>query len=70
MAKGKGRDFGSMLHEDHSAPANLPQRVIHEEVGCSVYDKDWYLDDTMRGIDDNQRYNDRVVDRAPSKEMY
>jgi hypothetical protein len=47
----RGGDFGSMLHEDHSAPANLPQGVIQHECGMAVRDKDYYYDDTMRSLD-------------------
>lgn len=56
--------FDDMLHEDHNEPANLPKQVIDKEVGCSIYEKDYYYDDGMRGIDDYARENVRKVNKG------
>lgn len=52
------RDAG-MIHEDHSAVANLPQHVVQ-----SYYPRDngWLpedLDDTIRGVDAQKGYDNR-----------
>lgn len=41
-----------MLHEDHRAPANLPQHVVHKYYPHGHYGHGMYLDDTIEGIDD------------------
>lgn len=40
-----------MIHEDHSAVANLPQQVIMKPFGKSYNDLDGRLDDGISGID-------------------
>ena len=42
---------GSMLNEDHSAVANLPQEVKYHAWPKGASYADWDLDDTIRGID-------------------
>jgi len=67
-----GLDSGymGMLSEDHSAPANLPQGVVHEYYPKSEYMDSHYLDDTIKGIDDNNRDNIERVDSHQSDSMY
>lgn len=43
---------GMMIHEDHSAVANLPQQVIQRTYPKAGHMAAPYLDDTMRGVDD------------------
>jgi len=67
-----GMDDGymGMISEDHSAPANLPQHVVHK-----YYPKDdmcdtHYLDDTLRGIDENIDDSVRKIESHQSDSMY
>lgn len=57
------------LHADKSAPANLPQGVVHHDVAGSVYEKPVELDDTIRGIDDSAHEYERKVDASMRKSM-
>ncbi len=43
---------GGMVREDHVAMSNLPRQAIHCEYPQSYYYGTPYLDDTIRGIDD------------------
>lgn len=65
-------DYGymNMISEDHSAPANLPQEVIHKFYPKCEYVDSYYLDDTRRGIDDNIDDSVRKVERNQSDSMY
>lgn len=52
------RRDASMIHEDHSAPANLPQQVM-----IKYWENDYgylpeVIDDTLRGIDKQIRGDD------------
>ena len=49
---GMDSHFYGMLSEDHSAPANLPQHVVHTYYPKCDYMGDYELDDTIRGLDD------------------
>ena len=52
-----------MIREDRSAPANLPQEVVHKNYPKGSYGLRGNLDDTIRGVD-NQLYEDeRQMDR-------
>lgn len=62
--------FMGMISEDHSAPANLPQRVVHSYYPKEEVIDSYYLDDTIRGIDDNIDDSVRKIDRYPSDSMY
>lgn len=48
------RQDGSMLSEDHSAIANMPQNVIMREYPKEMY-ASYELDDTIKGIDHQMR---------------
>ena len=67
-----GLDSGymGMLSEDQSAPANLPQNVVHEYYPKCEYMDSHYLDDTIRGIDDNNSDNISRVESHQSDSMY
>lgn len=58
-----GMDSGymGMISEDKSAPANLPQEVVHTYYPKCDYLDTHYLDDSIRGIDDT---NDDNIDKA------
>ena len=67
-----GMDSGymGMISEDHYAPSNLPQEVKHEYYAKLDYADNYYLDDTIRGIDDNIDDSIRKVERNQSDSMY
>jgi len=72
MARRESLDDGfmGMISEDHSAPANLPQGVVHKYYPkCSYLDMH-ELDDTIRGIDDTIDDSVRRTDRHQSDSMY
>ena len=50
-----GMDSGymGMISEDHNAPSNLPQEVKHQYYPKPDYVDNYYLDDTIKGVDDN-----------------
>ena len=48
---------GNMVHEDHMAMANLPEKPIMRYYPKFEYGLDGYLDDTIGGID-RQMYDD------------
>lgn len=50
-AEAKVMRDGDMIHEDHSAFANLPQQVIMKEYKKPDYTDFDQIDDTIRGID-------------------
>lgn len=62
--------YMGMISEDQKAPANLPQEVVHEYYPKCDYMDSHYLDDTIRGIDDNNRDNIDRIDRHQSDSMY
>ena len=69
----KGRmDSGymGMISEDHSAPANLPQEVKHEYYPKRNYVDNYYLDDTIRGVDENNNNSVRKVENNQSDSIY
>lgn len=43
---------GGMVREDHNAMANLPRQAIHTEYPQAGYYTTPYIDDSIRGIDD------------------
>ena len=62
--------FMGMISEDRNAPANLPQGVVHKYYPkCDYMDK-YGLDDTIRGVDDTNRDNIKMVDSHQSDSMY
>lgn len=48
---------GSMIHEDRSAVANLPQQVIMKEYPKAYGYMPEVLDDTIRGVDAQMGYD-------------
>lgn len=62
---------GRMLHEDHSAIANLPQNVKYVEY--PKYGEGYLpenLDDTARGIEDQVAADDRMMMKHLKPEKY
>lgn len=62
--------YMGMLSEDHSAPANLPQHVVHEYYEKCDYLDMHELDDTARGIDDDIDNSIERIERHPSDSKY
>ena len=62
--------YMGMISEDHSAPANLPQEVKHEYYPKRGYVDNYYLDDTIKGIDDNSDNSVKKVESHQSDSMY
>lgn len=60
----KGRPFEDILHEDRQAPANLPQKIVHEEVSAMVFRKPYEYDGSMAGIDECLYDAQSKVDRS------
>lgn len=67
---GMASGYMGMISEDKSAPANLPQEVKHEYYPKRDYVNNYYLDDTMKGIDDNSDNSVRKVESHQSDSMY
>ena len=62
--------YMGMLSEDHSAPANLPQQVVHKYYPKCDYVDGYYLDDTIKGIDKNIDDSIEKVESYQSDSMY
>lgn len=62
--------FMGMIGEDHSAPANLPQEVVHKYYPKCEYMDRYELDDTIEGIDENNDDSVREIEKRHSKSMY
>ena len=62
--------YMDMLHEDHSAPANLPQEVVNKYYPPCDYVDNYYLDDTSKGIEDNIDDSVRKIEGHQSDSMY
>lgn len=62
--------FMGMISEDHSAPANLPQHVVHKFYPKENYIDMHELDDTIRGVDGQVDDSVRKIEEHPSKGMY
>lgn len=58
------------IHEDPYAPANLPQRAEIRSYPSWRYLDHEYLDDSMRGIDDVNHADRRLMERRLSGEHY
>lgn len=63
------RDAG-MIHEDHSACANLPQQVIQKEWPRTTYFNHSELNDTISGIDRQMDTDTNGASRHRSKSKY
>jgi len=61
---------GAMLSEDHSAIANMPQEVKYHAWASERPYMDSHLDDTISGIDHQQREDMSVAKRHKAKSMY
>ena len=70
--RGRGMDSGffGMISEDHNAPANLPQHVIHKMYPKTDFSGRYELDDTIRGLDDVRRDDIRNMEAHPSDSKY
>lgn len=62
--------YMGMISEDHTAPSNLPQNVVHNYYPKSNYVDNYYLDDTIKGIDDNSDDTIKKVESHQSDSMY
>lgn len=62
--------FEGMLSEDHSAPANLPQEVVHKYYKKCSYMDGYGLDDTIRGLDDTRNDDIRKIEKYHSDVKY
>lgn len=62
--------FEGMLSEDHSAPANLPQHVVHKYYKKCSYMDAYELDDTIRGLDDTREDDIRKIEKYHSDVKY
>ena len=58
--------YYGMISEDHSAPANLPQEVVHKYYPKCEYFKSHDLDDTINQIDDTRTDSIRQMERYES----
>lgn len=62
--------FEGMLSEDHKAPANLPQKVVHKYYKKNAFMEAYELDDTIRGIDDCRDMSVAKIERYHSDVKY
>lgn len=62
--------YMGMISEDRSAPANLPQHVVHKYYPKEGYMDRYELDDTIEGVDDQIKDSVRHLEKNPSKSMY
>ena len=61
----------SQIREDYSAPANLPQEVIHEFYPRTEYGiEDSYLNDSLYGVDKQMNDDVRKMRQHKSKSKY
>ena len=63
---GMDSSYYGMISEDHSAPANMPQEVVHKYYTKNDYFNSHELDDSIRGIDDTRRDSIRQMERYES----
>ena len=61
---------GSMLNEDHSAPANMPQVVKYHAWPMDNDYPRYGLDDTIRGIDEQRGKDYRGMEKDKANEKY
>lgn len=67
--KQEARDFG-MISEDHNAVANLPQDVKYHAWPKAGHYADYDLDDTIRGINEQQNADGAQMRRHKAKSKY
>jgi hypothetical protein len=70
MSRRMDSEFEGMISEDHSAPANLPQNVIHKYYSKCEYMGGYELDDTIEGLDDTRDDDIDMIERNHSKVKY
>jgi len=72
MSKEREMDSGfmGMISEDHSAPANLPQEVVHKYYPKQAYEDSHELEDSIRGVDHQIRDSVDKMEKHASKSMY
>jgi hypothetical protein len=63
------RKMGSMINEDRSAIANLPQQVVYKEYSKNDY-QGYNLDDTITGINNQIGHDIMMSKRLRAKSMY
>jgi hypothetical protein len=68
--KAMDSQFMGMISEDHQAPANLPQNVVHKYYPKCGYMGAHELDDTIAGLDDTRKEDVRLLEKFPSKVKY
>lgn len=69
-ARDKERSDFNMISEDRSAIANLPQGVMYKPWPKSKHYHDYGLDDTIRGIDEQQDKDNSKMERFMQPEKY
>lgn len=63
-------DYYGMIKEDHNAPSNLPQEVVHKYYPKCSYMDAYELDDTNRGLDDTRNDDIRKIEKYHSDVKY
>lgn len=63
-------DYMGMISEDHSAPSNLPQGVVHKYYPKCEYLGGYEIDDTSRGLDDTRNYDIKLTEKNMSESKY
>lgn len=70
MARELDSQYDGMIREDHNEVANLPREVVMKKYPRNRFLDSYYLDDTIRGIDDVNHENERKIERHHSDSMY
>jgi len=70
MARELDSQYDGMIREDHNEVANLPRDVVMKKYPRNKFMSDYYLDDSIRGIDDVCRENERKLEKQHSDSMY
>lgn len=61
--------YGGMIKENTSAPANLPQEVVHKQYASNLEDPNYKYEDSIVGVDAKARENNRLLRDQMSKGM-
>jgi hypothetical protein len=70
MKKERKTGMSDMISSNTSAPANLPQTVIHKYYPKNNYVNNYYLDDSYKGIDKQTSNSVKKIRRNESDSMY
>lgn len=62
--------YEGMLSEDHSAPANLPQHVVHKYYKKNQFIEGYEVDDTIKSVDDTRREEIKKIEDNMSSDKY